>query len=144
MTSQMYVIPLRYAGCFLLLMLMVISVGVSASPFVYTPTNPSFGGNPMNGNALLDNASAQNDYSEEEEEESLLESFNDRLQRSLLNRLTSTIAGQLIDEEGNLVPGRTETSDFIIDVVDGGDGTTTITTTDRFTGDATTFTVSSE
>lgn len=115
-----------------------------AAPLYYTPTNPSFGGNPLNGSVLLNNANAQNDYSDpdDDEDETALGEFNDRLQRSLLNRLTNTLAAQLVDEEGNLVPGVTETTDFTIEIIDLGDGTTSISTTDRLTGDTTTFTVS--
>ena len=35
---------------------------VQATELVYTPVNPSFGGNPLNGTWLLNNAQAQNDY----------------------------------------------------------------------------------
>ena len=33
-----------------------------ATELVYTPVNPSFGGNPLNGTWLLNNAQAQNDH----------------------------------------------------------------------------------
>lgn len=132
----------RAASLFMLIILG--SVPAVSAPLYYTPTNPSFGGNPLYGSAFLNNANAQNNYKEpqDDEDESALDEFNERLQRSLLNRLTNTLASQLVDDDGNLVPGRTETTDFVIDVVDGGDGTTTITTTDRLSGDTTTFTVS--
>ena len=35
---------------------------VQATELVYTPINPSFGGNPLNGTWLLNNAQAQNDF----------------------------------------------------------------------------------
>lgn len=118
-----------------------------ASSLVYTPVNPSFGGSPLNGSILLNSANAQNtlkDPDMEEEEESALDEFNSRLQRSLLSRLTSSIAGNFIDADGSLIPGQTITEDFIIDVVDEGDGAIRVTTTDRSTGDSTTFIVESQ
>jgi len=117
-----------------------------ASELVYSPTNPSFGGNPLHGSVLLNAAQAENTFKDpelQEDELTPLEDFNERLQRSVLNRLTSTIASTFVDDEGNLIPGQTQTSDFIIEIVDAGDGTVTVTTTDRLTGDATAFTVQS-
>ena len=114
--------PLSVISFVLSISLFGVSV-VHAAPLYYTPTNPSFGGNPLNGSVLLNNANAQNDYSDpdDDEDETALGEFN---------------------EEGNLVPGVTETTDFTIEIIDLGDGTTSISTTDRLTGDTTTFTVS--
>lgn len=100
----------------------------------------------MNGSVLLNKAQAQNSIKEPqvaEEEVSALQDFNNRLQRSLLNRLTSTLSNSFVDQDGALIPGKTETSDFIIEIVDQGDGSVSVTTTDRITGDGTTFTVQS-
>jgi curli production assembly/transport component CsgF len=120
---------------------------VLASSLVYTPTNPSFGGNPMNGSILLNSAQAQNTTKdpsiEEDTEQTALEEFNERLQRSLLSRLTNAIASTFIDDNGSLIPGQTITDDFVIDVVDQGDGTVRVTTTDIASGDSTTFIVES-
>ena len=80
----------------------------------------------------------------DEEEETALSEFNNRLQRSLLSRLTSAIAGNFVAEDGSLIPGQTITEDFIIDVVDEGGGSIRVTTTDRSTGDSTTFIVESQ
>ncbi|PCI42123.1 MAG: curli assembly protein CsgF [Moraxellaceae bacterium] len=118
-----------------------------ASSLIYVPNNPSFGGNYLNGSVLMNSAQAQNklkDPAQEEDDEiSPLEEFNDRLQRALLNRLTNTLSQTFVDEEGNLIPGQTETTDFIIDIIDLGDGRVQVSTTDRITGEATTFSVES-
>lgn len=117
-----------------------------ASSLIYSPNNPSFGGSPINGSVLLNAAQAENkfkDPSQEEEEMTPLEEFNDRLQRSLLNRLTNTLSQTFVDDEGNLIPGQTATEDFIIDVIDLGDNQVQVTTTDRISGEATTFIVES-
>ncbi len=126
---------------------LLLSAVTNASSLVYTPVNPSFGGSPLNGNMLLGSAQAQNTYKDpdlEDDDESALDDFNDRLQRSVLNRLTNSIAGNFVADDGSLIPGQTVTEDFIIDVVDEGDGTIRVTTTDRNTGDSTTFIVESQ
>ncbi|MBL4868371.1 MAG: curli assembly protein CsgF [Pseudomonadales bacterium] len=118
---------------------------VHASGLEYTPVNPSFGGNPLNGNALLNSAQSQNKLKDTDLDgnSDALEDFNDRLQRALLTRLTRSVTASIVDDLGNLIPGETITSDFIIDVVDQGDGTLSVTTTDRTTGDSTIFVVES-
>lgn len=124
----------------------VLPQGVKASELVYTPVNPSFGGSPLNGNFLLSNAQSQNDHKDPDavdEDQTPLEEFNDRLQRALLSRLSSTLSSSFVDDNGELIPGTTETSDFIIDIADQGNGTLSITTTDKVTGDSTSFTVDS-
>jgi curli production assembly/transport component CsgF len=41
---------------------LMMTGSASAGTLVYTPTNPSFGGNPLNGPTLLSAASAQNQH----------------------------------------------------------------------------------
>lgn len=130
--------------CLALLLCVLFCSAPSASELVYTPKNPSFGGNPLNGTYLLNLAQLQNsikDPNAGSDDLSALDEFNDRLQRSLLNRLTNTISNNFVDENGNLVPGTTETTDFIIQIADNGSGTLTVTTVDKITGDSTSFIV---
>lgn len=121
----------------------------NASELIYTPVNPSFGGNPLNGTFLLNSANAQNDKKDpdleedELEEPSELDDFNSSLQRALLSKLTSTLSGQMVDDDGNLVPGVLETGDFIIEITDLGGGQLQVTTTDKTNGESTTFKVDS-
>ena len=119
----------------------VISFGTSASSLVYTPTNPSFGGNPLNGNHMLSNAESQNTHKDPdlEDELSALDDFNDRLQRAILTRVTRSVTSSIVDEEGNLIPGQTETSDFIVTVTPDGAGRLEVVTQDKATGDTTSF-----
>lgn len=101
----------------------------------------------MNGSVLLNSAQSQNTIKDpdlEEDEETPLGEFNDRLQRSLLSRLTSSIASSFVSADGTLIPGQTVTDDFVIDITDEGGGSVRVTTTDRVTGDATTFIVESQ
>ncbi len=126
---------------FLLLFYLMNLPPVYATELVYTFENPSFGGNPLYGAALLNNAQAQNDKKDSLTNQTPLEKFNETLQRSILNRLSSTIAGQIIGNHGEIVPGIVETTDFIIDIVDMGGGLLMITTTDKATGNSTSFSI---
>jgi curli production assembly/transport component CsgF len=121
--------------------------GVHATELVYEPVNPSFGGNPLNGAFLLNNAQAQNDLKDPDtelgsESQTDLERFNDMLQRSILSRISASMSSSLFDANGELVPGTLETSDFVIDIVDLGDGVLRITTTDKNTGASSSFEIS--
>ena len=77
--------------------LTLIANTVVATEIVYQPINQSFGGNPLNGNYLLSNASAQDDNEKPgsrgsadlRAQRSDLDQFNDLLQRSILNRSAS-------------------------------------------------------
>ncbi|MDR4652298.1 MAG: curli assembly protein CsgF [Nitrosomonas sp.] len=120
---------------------MISLPSVFATELVYTFENPSFGGNPLYGAALLNNAQAQNEEKDTLADQTPLEKFNETLQRSILNRLSSTVAGQVIGDQGELIPGTVETTDFIIDIVDIGGGLLTITTTDKATGNSTSFSI---
>jgi len=126
---------------FLLIFYMMHVIPVYATELVYTFENPSFGGNPLYGAALLNNAQAQNDKEDSLTNQTPLEKFNETLQRSILNRLSSTVAGQVIGNQGELIPGTVETTDFVIDIVDVGGGLLTITTTDKATGNSTSFSI---
>ncbi len=132
---------MRSKSIIVLMATALITVGANAASLVYTPVNPSFGGSPLNGNMLLNKAEAQNDYVDPDliDEANALEDFNDRLQRALLTRLTRAVTSSIVDEAGNLIEGETETSDFIIFVDDLGDGSMSVTTTDKATGETTQF-----
>lgn len=121
-----------------------------ATEIVYTPVNPSFGGNPLNGTVLMNSANAQNEYTDPKLEQALsrltgqssLDLFNQRLQSLILDRIASSLSGSLFDSGGNLVPGLVETSAFVISIVDIGGGMLLITTTDKTTGASTSFEIS--
>ena len=121
-----------------------------ATEIVYTPVNPSFGGNPLNGATLMNAANAQNKYTDPQFANALsrltgqsqLDLFNQRLQSLILDRIANSITGSLFDSGGNLVPGQVETSSFRISIVDIGGGMLLITTTDKATGSSTSFQVS--
>lgn len=119
---------------------LIICFGVTSvhsSELVHQFFNPSFGGNPNNSAHLLGLAGTQNQFEEEQDEATPLEEFNDRLQRSLLGRITSAVTSDIVDTDGNITPGVFETIDYTINVIDEGGGLITIETIDKVSGDRT-------
>ncbi|WP_426113436.1 curli assembly protein CsgF [Massilia sp. PWRC2] len=118
-----------------------------ATDLVYVPTNPSFGGNPVNGSILLNSASATNKHpaptaaSNGTLAQTPLQQFNSMLERSILSQLAAA-TGSKISAGGKLVPGTVETANFSITILDLGGGLLQITTTDKATGLSTSFQVS--
>ncbi|MEO3989082.1 curli assembly protein CsgF [Pseudocitrobacter cyperus] len=100
-----------------------------AGQLVYTPVNPNFGGNPLNGSTLLSEAQAQNGYSAPNSDDS----FD---QTSALSAFTSSIQSQLLGSlMGNVSqgkPGKLVTEDFIVNVTNT-DGQLVMNITDRKT-----------
>jgi len=100
--------------------------------------NPSFGGNPGNSAHLLGLAGIQNQFADDGQDDlSALDEFNERLQRSLLGRITSAITSDIVDADGNITPGVFDTLDYTINVIDEGNGLITIETIDKVTGETT-------
>lgn len=99
---------------------------------IYVPKNPSFGGNPLNGSILLNNAQAQNKKTDPEieiETRSELDRFTDSLRSRLLSQLLSDIgAGKT---------GTLDTDDFSILIVDNGEGEISVKITDKNTNQTT-------
>jgi len=129
--------------------LLAFPAAALAGPLVYTPVNPSFGGNPLNGPNLLNQANSQNKLTDPNAPsffgrgaQSQLDLFNQRLQSLILDRIASSLTDSLFDSSGNLQPGVVETSTFLISIVDLGNGMLLITTTDKSTGASTSFQIS--
>lgn len=119
------------------------TAGALASELVYVPVNPTFGGNPLGGPALLAGAQAQNKHKEPIAPNSSfaktpLQQFSDMLERSVLSQLSAAATAGVIGN-GKLKPGIVETGNFRIEIVDAGGGVLIITTTDKVTGDTTSF-----
>ncbi|MCK7596159.1 curli assembly protein CsgF [Microbulbifer sp. CAU 1566] len=106
---------------------------------IYEPTNPNFGGNPLNGSFLLQNAQSQDDHEDPNnpadlyEQPSALDRFTDSLETRLLNQLLTDVG------DGN--SGELVTDDFIVQILDN-DGVLTVLITDRATGDKSEIVVS--
>lgn len=123
-------------------LLMMTPMLASAGPLVYYPINPSFGGNPGYGAVLLNEAQVQDQHKAPVTPKtpvSALDTFNKRLQTALINRLSSNIISSVVNGDGKVQPGRTETTDFIIEISDIGSGVVRITTTAKATGQSQTF-----
>lgn len=126
---------LRIISLFLLTAISTIAI---ASELVYTPINPSFGGNPLNSSHLFNGANAINDY-KAPKEDSLFE------QESALDRLTSSLESRLISQlladVGNGNTGQLVTDDFILNIVDDS-GALLIQVIDKATGETSEIQVS--
>jgi curli production assembly/transport component CsgF len=137
----------RTAAALLLPFAACLCLGAQATELVYTPIDPSFGGNPLNGAVLLNAAQAQNRTKDPEadlnDKQSALQQFNDTLQRAILGRLAAAATSNIVDPTGKLKPGTVETGDFIITITDMGGGSLRVTTTDKTTGGVTSFEVGS-
>lgn len=130
-----------HASLRLLCLLSAAAAGAAqASALVYQPVNPAFGGNPLNAAGLLNEAQAQNNFKAPAASPAdRLQSFANSLQNAILSRVSSAVIRNIVSEGGTLIPGNVETQDFIIEVTDLGAGRVRVTTTDRNTGQTTTF-----
>ncbi|WP_444919965.1 curli assembly protein CsgF [Microbulbifer sp. CnH-101-G] len=110
-----------------------------ATELIYEPVNPNFGGNPLNGTYLLQNAQSQDDHDDPDKHDSIyeqpsaLDRFTDSLETRLLNQLLTDVG------DGN--SGELITDDFVVQIVDN-DGVLTVLITDRNTGDKSEIVVS--
>lgn len=123
-----------------------ISASAQASELAYVPNNPSFGGNPLNGPVLLNQAQAQNHYVEKSSSsgasgQTALTQFNSMLQSAILSRVSSAVTSSIVGANGQLVPGTVETTDFRIAITNLQGGLLQIVTTDKNTGQTTQFQV---
>lgn len=116
-----------------------------ASELAYVPNNPSFGGNPLNGPVLLNQAQAQNHFTAKADTSSssqtALTQFNSMLQSAILSRVSSAVTSSIVGANGQLVPGVVETTDFRISITNLQTGVLQIVTTDKATGQSTQFQV---
>lgn len=134
-------------GLVLSLLLLVVGSAGTANELVYVPVNPSFGGNPNNGNWLSTNASAQNltEDPNQPAPKNQLEQFKEQLQRAVLGRVASSVSGVLFDEVNRTwVEGTQTFGDFQISVTPFGTNQVEVVITDLVTGSTTSFTVDSQ
>jgi len=112
----------------------------AASELVYTPINPSFGGNPFNAQWLLDQAQVQNRF-KEEYEGNLMEDFEERLIRQIFYRMSRIIIDEAFGEYGEPIePGYYEIGNYHIDI-STDEVMITVVIVDITTGDTTTVEV---
>lgn len=106
-----------------------------AQDLVYTPVNPSFGGNPLNSSHLLGVANAQNDYSAPKTSQSSSEMFKSQLQARLYaavsSKITDAIFGKNASDTGTVtLDGQTiswtKTADQVKVVIKDASGAETV------------------
>ena len=121
------------------------STQAGAGELIYRPVNPNFGGNPFNAAPLLNNALSQNNFKDPDIVRrtrttlSSGESFQQRLDRSILSRLARNLVTQAFGE-GTVEDGTFDTGINTITIETGLDATI-ITITDNETGEVTTVEV---
>ncbi|MCL1088399.1 curli assembly protein CsgF [Shewanella profunda] len=118
-----------YRTLLALVTLCVASSGL-ATELIYTPINPSFGGNPQNGAFLLNKAQAQNDNKSSSTEKDFVTRFKESLERNIINSITRGVA------DGEITDGVYDTGDFRIEVASTGNGVM-LTITNTETGEIT-------
>jgi curli production assembly/transport component CsgF len=129
------------------LCMLIVGLGPSertwASELVHDFVNPAFGGNPLNGPFLLNTATLQNSFTEDggglgRPPDDLLGDFEERLNRSILSRLSREIVEDIFGEDGDITTGTFDIGDLTLVVMEDLDGVL-ISITDTLTGDATTI-----
>ncbi|WP_233214401.1 curli assembly protein CsgF [Pollutimonas nitritireducens] len=136
----------------LLIASVALASQAAASELVYYPLNPSFGGNALNGSVLLNSALATNKHTDPAadaygiEDKTPAQLLNETIERTVINRMATAASGQIMDGNGNFVPGTLETSNFTITVAVSptNPNNLTITTLDKLTGATTVFNVSNQ
>ncbi|TVP13462.1 MULTISPECIES: curli assembly protein CsgF [Shewanella] len=101
-----------------------------ATELVYTPINPSFGGNPLNGSFLLNKAQAQNDNQAAGNEKDFVTRFKESLERNIINSITRGVA------DGDITDGVYDTGDYRVEVASTGSGVM-LTITNLLSGEVT-------
>ncbi|MCE9789694.1 MULTISPECIES: curli assembly protein CsgF [Shewanella] len=101
-----------------------------ATELVYTPINPSFGGNPLNGSFLLNKAQAQNDNQPSGNEKDFVTRFKESLERNIINSITRGVA------DGDITDGVYDTGDYRVEVASTGSGVM-LTITNLLSGEVT-------
>ena len=139
---------MRHLILIISLVTLLVGLGPSertwASELVHDFVNPAFGGNPLNGPFLLNTATLQNSFTEEDGglvrlPDDLLGDFEARLNRSILSRLSRQLVEDIFGEDGGgITTGTFDIGDLTLVVEEDLDGVL-INITDTLTGDATTI-----
>lgn len=124
----------------LVFILAAIPITVIASPLVYQPINPSFGGHPSYGPVLMGQAQAQNSHEDPRSRDpfrdlSPLENFKEQLNRQVLSLISRQIVEAAFGE--NHGGGIFYTDDFSVEITTTQPGVVRVNVTDIKTGDVT-------
>lgn len=131
-----------YTLCIVILFWLLPAAGF-AQDFVYRPINPAFGGSPINYSWLLNSASAQNLYQDDQDfgfgDDPLME-FQRSLQRRIIRELTESIIEKRFGKIDLSKGGSFAFGNFTIEVVPGPSGINIIIQ-NLATGEQTTITI---
>ena len=93
----------------------------NAQQFVYKPVNPAFGGDTFNYQWLLSSANAQNQFDNDKDkgfnEKSAIASFNEDVNRQILNQLSRNLFGTDFGSSSNLQPGSYTLGNLYINIL---------------------------
>ncbi|WP_235527733.1 curli assembly protein CsgF [Sphingomonas sp. Leaf38] len=115
-----------------------LPVSATASELVYTPINPSFGGNPFNSSHLLGVATAQSKYKDptalnsSDPASQFLRTLQSRLLSSLATQITDVIFGDNAQQSGLIRFGDQEISfvrgidSVTLTITNNADGSVTV------------------
>lgn len=125
-------------------LLAVLATPAAAQQLNYQPTNPAFGGSPLNYSWLLSSAQAQNEFQDQSAlnrfNRSPLQDFNNTLQRQILNQLSRELITTRFGSLNLAQPGTFDFGDFTLEVIPGLGGVT-IRIFNILTGEETTVTI---
>lgn len=127
----------------------LLSFSVSSTELVYTPINPSFGGNPLNGSFLLGKAQAQNKHKAHLSEKSYAEKFQESLERAYISKMVREITDiafgeacdqaadascepSVFDQDATFISG-----DYQIQIITSSTDSITVEITHQTTGEVT-------
>ncbi|MGB3541943.1 curli production assembly/transport component CsgF [Rubrivirga sp.] len=102
-----------------------VSPAVSAQQLTYQPTNPAFGGSPLNYGWLVQSAQLQNSFDDADDNRfrrDPLADFEQSLQRQILNQLSRELISNRFGDLDLTQPGTFDLGDFQIEVIPGIDG----------------------
>lgn len=136
---------LSSAFTLLLSILFLAPAATMAQDFVYTPTNPAFGGSALNYQWLLSSANAQNKFQGGRDfgfDRDPLADFQASLQRQVLSQLTRDVIRDRFGDIDLSQQNTFEFGEFSIDIIPGPDGID-INILNLSTGEQTTVTVPS-
>lgn len=122
----------------------LLCLPAAGQDFVYQPTNPAFGGSPLNYSWLLSSAQAQSRFEDEDDPfgRDPLEDFQNSLQRQILSQLSRELIVSRFGDLDLTQEGRFDFGDFTVEIIPGIDGVT-IRVFDVLTGSESTVTIPS-
>lgn len=91
-------------------LMVIFSPVVIATELVHRAVNPNFGGNPLNGNFIMSQATAQDTNKDpslvDTSTTNPIQDFTDNLKSAVLNNMANSISNRLVDANGNIIQNR--------------------------------------